>query len=53
MVPAKDLFISSIWVAAFLGRTVRWGGADFVVAQDGRMMPAPEPQGAPEPLQNS
>ena len=42
-----------IWVAAFLGQTVRWGGADFVVAPDGRMMPAPEADGTPEPAEFS
>lgn len=57
LVPAKDLFISSIWVAAFLGRTVQWGGTEFEVATDGRMMPvAPagdEPQADPAPAQHS
>jgi ceramide glucosyltransferase len=53
LVPAKDLFISAIWVAAFLGQTVRWGGADFVVSPDGRMMPAPESGGTPEPAEYS
>lgn len=53
LVPAKDLFISSIWVAAFLGQTVRWGGSDFVVSPDGRMTPAFEPQPEPDAVQNS
>jgi len=53
LIPAKDLFISSIWVLAFLGQTVRWGGADFVVGADGRMMPAPESEGTPEPAEYS
>ena len=56
LVPAKDLFISSIWVAAFLGRTVQWGGTEFEVAPDGRMTPLganDEPQADPAPAQNS
>ena len=53
LVPAKDLFISSIWVAAFLGQTVRWGGTDFAVMPDGRMVPATEPEGAGEPVRDS
>jgi ceramide glucosyltransferase len=49
LVPAKDLFISAIWGMAFLGDTVRWGSADFVVSQDGRMVDAPHgtPHAAP------
>jgi ceramide glucosyltransferase len=49
LVPAKDLLISAIWVTAFLGRTVRWGSADFVVSEDGRMADAPHaaPHAAP------
>ena len=52
LVPFKDLFISSIWVAAFLGQTVRWGGTDFVVSPDGRMIPSIEPASDPEPVRN-
>src|SRR5262249_23891768 len=52
MVPAKDLFISSIWVAAFLGQTVRWGGSDFLVSPDGRMIPAPDTQPVPDAIEN-
>jgi ceramide glucosyltransferase len=53
LIPAKDLFISSIWVAAFLGQTVRWGGTDFVVSPDGRMIPSLDPPADPEPVQNA
>ena len=52
LVPLKDLFISSIWVAAFLGQTVRWGGTEFVVSPDGRMVAAIEPEPDPEPVRN-
>lgn len=52
LVPLKDLFISSIWVAAFLGHTVRWGGTDFVVSPDGRMIPSLDPPADPEPVRN-
>lgn len=37
LVPMKDLLLSAIWVLAFAGDRVRWGGATFVVDRDGRM----------------
>ncbi len=48
LVPAKDLFISAIWAAAFLGDRVRWGSTDYVVSPDGRMVDAEE--ASPEPV---
>lgn len=53
MVPAKDLFISTIWVLAFLGDTVRWGDSEFVVARDGRMLPVADHDQAPAAVRNS
>lgn len=53
LVPAKDLFISAIWAAAFLGRRVHWGGSDFAVAPDGRMASLADEQALPaEPVEN-
>ena len=51
LVPLKDLFISAIFMLAFLGSTVRWGGVEFAVERDGRMRPLPEPDadGVPAP----
>ncbi|HZR84988.1 MAG TPA: bacteriohopanetetrol glucosamine biosynthesis glycosyltransferase HpnI [Candidatus Binatia bacterium] len=46
LVPFKDLFISTIFVLAYLGDTVRWGGIEFEVARDGRMRPLPEEDAA-------
>jgi ceramide glucosyltransferase len=40
LVPAKDLFNSVMWAAAFLGREVEWSGQTFRILSDGRMMPA-------------
>lgn len=37
LVPAKDLLLSAIWLLAFAGDTVRWGGKTFLVDRDGRM----------------
>jgi ceramide glucosyltransferase len=48
LVPFKDLFISTIFVLAYLGSTVRWSGTRFEVQRDGRMRALPE-EGAPEP----
>ncbi len=39
LVPAKDLFNSLMWAAAFLGREVSWSGERFLVGRDGRMAP--------------
>ncbi len=36
-VPIKDLFVSSIWLTAFLGDTIRWSGHEFRVHRDGKM----------------
>lgn len=52
LVPLKDLFISSIWAAAFLGQSVRWGGTEYVVSPDGRMIPSIEPGSDPEPVRS-
>ena len=50
LVPAKDLFNSIMWAAAFLGREVDWSGQRRRVARDGRMMPvAPPVEALPEP----
>jgi ceramide glucosyltransferase len=38
-IPLKDLFISAIWAAAFMGNAVRWGGVELIVEPDGRMFP--------------
>lgn len=40
LVPAKDLFLSVVWMLAFAGDTVRWGDARFSVDREGRMRPA-------------
>ncbi|HJQ82974.1 MAG TPA: bacteriohopanetetrol glucosamine biosynthesis glycosyltransferase HpnI [Candidatus Binatia bacterium] len=48
LVPAKDLFNSLMWAAAFLGREVDWSGQRLRVAPDGRMM-AIEPVALPTP----
>ncbi|MEY4948943.1 MAG: hypothetical protein RL698_1154 [Pseudomonadota bacterium] len=50
LVPFKDLLISLVWVLAFAGDTVRWGGTRFKVARDGRMVVLPERGRATEPL---
>jgi len=39
LVPAKDLFNSLMWAAAFLGREVNWSGQLLRVERDGHMMP--------------
>ncbi len=39
LVPAKDLFNSLMWAAAFLGREVNWSGHLLRVERDGRMVP--------------
>jgi ceramide glucosyltransferase len=46
LVPAKDLFNSLMWAAAFLGHDVDWSGVRLRVERDGRMVPitpVPEP----------
>jgi ceramide glucosyltransferase len=43
LVPFKDLFISAVWVLAFLGDTVRWSGRSFRVLKHGHMVPIPGP----------
>jgi ceramide glucosyltransferase len=37
MVPLKDLFQAGIWLGAFLGNTVEWGGKKFRLTRGGRM----------------
>jgi len=39
LVPAKDLFNSLMWAAAFLGNEVRWSGQRLRIRRDGRMVP--------------
>jgi ceramide glucosyltransferase len=39
IVPAKDLAYSTVWLAAFLGNEVNWGGEQLRVRSDGRMVP--------------
>lgn len=36
----KDLFMSAIWLASFLGSTVWWSGRRFRVLRNGEMVPA-------------
>lgn len=38
LVPAKDVVYSIIWLAAFLGNEVSWGGQRLRVLRDGRMV---------------
>ena len=38
LVPAKDLVYSTMWLAAFLGNEVSWGGQRLRVQRDGRMI---------------
>lgn len=37
MLPLKDILNFAIWLLAFTGNTVTWGGRTFVVSPDGRM----------------
>ena len=39
LVPLKDLFSSFVWLLAFLGNTVQWGGQRYRVMSDGQMVP--------------
>jgi ceramide glucosyltransferase len=55
LLPAKDLAVTAIWMASWLGRDVEWGGRRFRVEPDGRLVmrparscPAP-PLAAPSP----
>ncbi|MBI4518310.1 MAG: bacteriohopanetetrol glucosamine biosynthesis glycosyltransferase HpnI [Deltaproteobacteria bacterium] len=38
LVPLKDLFVSTVWLAAFLGNRVKWSGHDFRVLNGGEMV---------------
>jgi len=49
LIPIKDLVVSLIWGAAFVGNTVRWGGTEFEVQPDGRMVALGEPPPRPQP----
>lgn len=40
LVPIKDLFISGVWLLAFLGSTVQWGGRHLRVMKNGQMTEA-------------
>ncbi len=48
LVPPKDLISSTVWLTAFLGRRVNWGGELLRVQRDGRMVPV-TPPGRPRP----
>jgi ceramide glucosyltransferase len=39
LVPLKDLFMSAIWLASFLGETVWWSGRRYRVLPGGEMVP--------------
>jgi ceramide glucosyltransferase len=39
LVPVKDLLLTAVWLASFLGNEVEWGGERFVVGADGLMQP--------------
>lgn len=41
LVLPKDLFMSGIWLASFLGDTVWWSGRRFRVLRNGEMVPIP------------
>ncbi len=41
LVLPKDLFMSAIWLASFLGDTVWWSGRRFRVLKSGEMQPLP------------
>lgn len=43
LLPAKDLVMSAIWVASWLGREVEWSGQRFRVEADGRLTRLPAP----------
>jgi hypothetical protein len=38
LVLLKDLFMSAVWLLAFLGNTVQWGGRRLRVMKDGQMV---------------
>lgn len=54
LVPIKDLFISAVWLASFLGNTIKWSGHDFRVLLGGEMVhvtaPSPRPAWEQPPL---
>lgn len=39
LLPAKDLAMTAVWLASWLGRTVDWSGQRFRVEPDGRLTP--------------
>jgi ceramide glucosyltransferase len=43
LLPLKDLAVSAIWVASWLGRTVEWSGQRFRIGPDGRLEPLVTP----------
>lgn len=49
LVLPKDLFMSCIWVASFLGDTVWWSGRRFRVLSDGAMEPVAGTEEIPAP----
>jgi ceramide glucosyltransferase len=52
LVPLKDVLLSVIWLASWLGRDVEWSGRRFRVQSDGRLLPLPDADAsvpAPEP----
>ena len=44
LIPLKDLFVSAIWAACFLGDTVRWSDYEFRLLKDGRMVRISPPE---------
>ena len=42
LAPVKDFLSTGIWLMAFGGRTVRWKGKSYRVAQNGQMVPINE-----------
>jgi len=46
LVPLKDLFVSAVWLLAFLGNTVHWSGHEFRVLKNGEMVPVAPPAAA-------
>jgi len=49
LVPLKDIALSVIWLASWLGRDVEWSGRRFRVQPDGRLLPLAPDAEAPVP----
>lgn len=41
MVPIKDVLQAGVWLGAFLGNTVEWGGKKFRIVNGGKVVPLP------------